>query len=427
MDGKTYLIRECLKESKYDYVELNFIERPELVELFENATNAQDLLMRLSLITDKQLNKGNTIIFFDEIQEFKDIVTRIKFLVEEGSYRYIMSGSLLGVELNDLRSAPVGYLRIEDMYPLTVKGFEVDSLALANVQLHLEKAYKNFFRDPKIGFPRFKSKHHSRNSYTTNVVNGNILVESKRIRLPKLKWIAMKKHREPAEGLRLKSVTVSMEPSGKYFASLLYEGYSCENQAAGPDYSTAKILGIDYAMQGMAVFSEKVETEEAGFFRKNEKRLAREQRKLSRCVRGSHNYELQKKKVARCHEKIRNQRRDHLHKLSRKIADGYDAAAVEDIDMKAMGQCLHFGKSVQDNGYGMFREMLDYKLAWKGKKMVKVNRFFPSSKKCCKCGRIKKELKLSERVYHCECGNEMDRDRNAAINIREEARRMLTA
>ena len=121
--GKTYLIRECLKESKYDYVELNFIERPELVELFENATNAQDLLMRLSLITDKQLNKGKTIIFFDEIQEFKDIVTRIKFLVEEGSFRYIMSGSLLGVELNDLRSAPVGYLRIEDMYPLTVKEF----------------------------------------------------------------------------------------------------------------------------------------------------------------------------------------------------------------------------------------------------------------------------------------------------------------
>ena len=304
---------------------------------------------------------------------------------------------------------------------------EVDSLALANVQLHLEKAYKNFFREPKIGFPRFKSKHHSRNSYTTNLVNGNILVESKRIRLPKLKWIAMKKHREPAEDFRLKSVTVSMEPSGKYFASLLYEGYSCENQAAESDYSTAKILGIDYAMQGMAVFSEKIETEEAGFFRKNEKRLAREQRKLSRCVRGSHNYELQKKKVARCHEKIRNQRRDYLHKLSRKIVDSYDAVAVEDIDMKAMGQCLHFGKSVQDKGYGMFREMLDYKLAWKGKKMVKVDRFFPSSKKCCKCGRIKKELKLSERVYRCACGNEMDRDRNAAINIREEARRLLTA
>ena len=299
---------------------------------------------------------------------------------------------------------------------------EVDSLALANVQLHLEKAYKNFFRDSKIGFPRFKSKHHSKNSYTTNVVNGNILVESKRIRLPKLKWIAMKKHREPAEGLRLKSVTVSMEPSGKYFASLLYEGYSCENQAADKDYSNAKILGIDYAMQGMAVFSEEIEMEEAGFFRKNEKRLAREQRKLSRCVKGSHNYVRQKKKVARCHEKIRSQRRDYLHKLSRRITDQYDIVAVEDIDMKAMSQCLHFGKSVQDNGYGMFRNMLDYKLAWKGKELVKIDRFFPSSKKCSKCGKIKKELKLSERVYRCSCGNEMDRDRNAAINIREEAR-----
>ena len=95
--------------------------------------------------------------------------------------------------------------------------------------------------------------------------------------------------------------------------------------------------------------------------------------------------------------------------------------------MKAMSRCLHFGKSVQDNGYGMFRNMLEYKLEWKGKELIKVDRFFPSSKKCSKCGKIKKELKLSERVYRCTCGNEMDRDRNAAINIREEARRMLVA
>ena len=127
----------------------------------------------------------------------------------------------------------------------------------------------------------------------------------------------MKKHREPAENCRLKSVTVSMEPSGKYFASLLYEGYSCENQAADEDYSNAKILGIDYAMQGMAVFSEEIELEKAGFFRKNEKRLAREQRKLSRCVKGSHNYVRQKKKVARCHEKTQGACR----KLSSEISD----------------------------------------------------------------------------------------------------------
>lgn len=121
--GKTYLIRQCLKENEYPYLELNFIEQPELIEIFSGAKNAKELLMRLSLVAGKTLEKGKTIIFLDEIQEFKDIVTRIKFLVEEGSFRYIMSGSLLGVELNDLRSAPVGYMRIYDMYPLGFKEF----------------------------------------------------------------------------------------------------------------------------------------------------------------------------------------------------------------------------------------------------------------------------------------------------------------
>ena len=110
--GKTYLIKECLRESGVPYVELNFIDQPELVTLFDGARDAKDLLMRLSLVTKQPLEKGRTIIFLDEVQEFKDIVTRVKFLVEDGSYRYIMSGSLLGVELNDLRSAPVGYLRV---------------------------------------------------------------------------------------------------------------------------------------------------------------------------------------------------------------------------------------------------------------------------------------------------------------------------
>ena len=123
------------------------------------------------------------------------------------------------------------------------------------------------------------------------------------------------------------------------------------------------------------------------------------------------NYYRQKKRVALCHE----------------IAETYDVVAVEDIDMKAMSQCMHFGKSVMDNGYGKFRELLEYKLTWRGKKLVRVDRFFPSSKKCCKCGSVKKELKLSDRVYLCTCGNRIDRDLNAAINIREEARRMLLA
>ena len=282
---------------------------------------------------------------------------------------------------------------------------EVDSLALSNVQLHLEKAYQNFFRDPKSGFPKFKSKHRTRKSYTTNVVNGNIRLEECRIRLPKLKWLHIKKHREIPGEYRLKSVTVSMEPSGKYFASLLYERSVCENQTTEKDYRTARILGIDYAMKGMVVFSDDIGEQNIGYFRRSEQRLAREQRKLSRCVKGSHNYQRQKRKVAICHEKIRNQRKDFLHKLSRKIADQYDVVAVEDIDMKAMSQCMNFGKSVSDNGYGKFREMLEYKLGWQGKELMKVDRFFPSSKKCCKCGKVKKELNLSERIYCCNVIN----------------------
>ena len=121
--GKTYLIRQCLKENKVDYVEINFIENPELVELFQKVKDVKDFFMRLSLVINQPLKKGKMILFFDEIQEVKNIVTMIKFLVDEGSFKYILSGSLLGVELNDLKSAPVGYLRILDMYPLDFKEF----------------------------------------------------------------------------------------------------------------------------------------------------------------------------------------------------------------------------------------------------------------------------------------------------------------
>ena len=304
---------------------------------------------------------------------------------------------------------------------------EVDSLALANVQLHLERAYKNFFRNPSVGFPRFKSRHKNQNSYTTNVVNGNILLEDGKLKLPKLGKVRIRQHREIPEGYRLKSVTVSREASGKYYASLLYE-YDCgEYQAASCDYKAARILGIDYAMHGMTVFSDESDVVYPGYLRQAQEKLAREQRRLSNCQKGSRNYEKQKRKVALCHEKVRNQRKDYIHKLTRRIADTYDAVGVENLDMKAMSQCLKFGKRVMDNSYGMFRDILTYKLEEQGKRLVKIDRFFPSSKKCSKCGKVKKELKLSERIYSCDCGNIMDRDKNAAINIREEARRVLTA
>lgn len=141
--GKTYLIRELLKQNDCDFVEINFIERPELVKLLEGATDTSEFLMRLSVATDHTLTPGKTIFFLDEIQEFKDVVTRIKFLVQDGRFRYIMSGSLLGVELRDLRSVPVGYMQILDMYPMNFKEFSIAAGLQDNVFDHLEKCYKN--------------------------------------------------------------------------------------------------------------------------------------------------------------------------------------------------------------------------------------------------------------------------------------------
>ena len=278
-----------------------------------------------------------------------------------------------------LRNTPASYKK---EYPWLK---EVDSLALANVQLHLESAFHKFFREPSAGFPRFKSKKSSRKSYTTNVVNGNIFLE------------------------------------GKYFASLLF---CCENQTA-EKRPAEKFIGIDFAMQGMCVFSTGKRAEYPMFYRNTEKKLAREQRKLSRCQKGSQNYKKQKKRVALCHEKIRNQRKDFQHKLSASLAESFDAVCVEDLNLKGMAGGLHLGKGVHDNGYGLFLSMLEYKLEERGKYLIKVDRYFASSKICSVCGNKKEELSLSDRIYYCECGNRMDRDVNAAVNIMKEGKRIF--
>lgn len=301
---------------------------------------------------------------------------------------------------------------------------EVDSLALANVQLHLEEAYKKFFREPSAGFPRFRSKHHSRASYTTNMVNGNIRLKGRRLKLPKMDPIRIIVHREvPANG-KLKSVTVIREPSGRYYASLLYELDSCENQAEVRIHAD-KVLGMDFTMAGLGVFSDGTRAEYPMYYKKTEKKLAREQRKLSRCQKGSRNYIKQKRRVARMHEKIRNQRMDYQNKLSFRLSEEYDAVCVEDLSMKGMSKGLHLGKGVMDNANGRFQRILSEKLARKGKAYVRIDRFFPSSKRCSKCGRVKSDLKLSDRIYRCGCGYTGDRDINAAINLRQEGLRIL--
>ena len=317
-----------------------------------------------------------------------------------------------------LRNTPAQYKKV---FPWLK---ETDSLALANVQLHLEAAYRNFFRDKKIGFPKFRSRHHSRASYTTNAVNGNIRLEGGRLKLPKMTPVRIIQHREVPDIRSLKSVTVTREPSGKYYASLLYEAGNCENQTVSV-LRPEKVLGMDFAMAGLAVFSDGTRAEYPMFFRKAEGRLAREQRKLSRCRKGSRNYAKQRKKVALCHEKIRNQRVDFQNKLIRRLVAENDAVCVEDLNMKGMSRSLHLGKGVMDNANGRFQRRLEEKCVEYGKAYVKVSRYFPSSKKCSRCGRIKEDLTLSDRIYICSCGYCGDRDENAAVNIRNEGLRIL--
>ena len=298
---------------------------------------------------------------------------------------------------------------------------EVDSLALCNAQMHLQAAYQNFFRDPSVGFPKFKSKKQPARSYTTNCVNGNIELKDGRLKLPKAGWVRIRQHREIPEGLPLKGVTICMEPDGTYHASLLY---SCaEPQIISRDPRVA--LGLDFSMVGLYVSSEGEHGDYPHYFRMSKRKLAREQRKLSHCQKGSRRYKKQQRKVARIHAHIAHQRKDFLHKESQKITNSCDIVCIEDLDMKAMGRGMNLGKNVADNGWGMFTGFLSYKLEREGKQLVRISRWYPSSKTCSCCGKIKEHLGLEERVYRCGCGNQMDRDENAAINIRKEGLRML--
>lgn len=301
---------------------------------------------------------------------------------------------------------------------------EVDSLALANAQMNLQTAYNNFFRSPKVGFPKFKSKKSNRKSYTTNCINGNISIENGHIKLPKIGFVKLKQHRLIPSEYKLKSVTVSQTPSGKYYASILFE---YENQIQ--DKELYNFLGLDFSMHELYKDSDGNEPAYPRYYRQAEKRLKREQRKLSLMQKGSKNRDKQRRKVAILHEKVASQRKDFLHKQSKKIANSYDCVCIEDLDMKAMSQALHFGKSVSDNGWGMFVTFLQYKLEEMGKKLVKVDKFFASSQTCHVCGyKNIKTKNLSVRVWDCpECGTHHDRDVNAAINIKNEGMRIVNA
>lgn len=300
---------------------------------------------------------------------------------------------------------------------------DIDALALTNVQLNLDKAYKSFFKG-ESGYPKFKKKYKCKDSFTTNLVNGNISFENKLLTIPKLdKPIKVVPHRTFKEGGILKRVTITREPNGNYYASLMFE-YPKEEKLYVPNINNS--VGLDMSMKELYVSSNGEYGNYPRFYRQKQDRIAKEQHKLSKMKYKSKNYIKQQKKVAKLHAKTKHQREDFLHKVSRNLVNKYDYIFVEDLNMQAMSQTLNLGKSVSDNGWGMFVNMLDYKLYEKGGKLIKIDKWYPSSKTCSKCGHKNDNLTLNDRTFICpECGFTIDRDFQAAINIRNEGLRSI--
>ena len=306
---------------------------------------------------------------------------------------------------------------------------EVDSLALANAQLNLDKAYKNFFRDKSFGFPRFKSKKNPVQSYTTNNQNGTVaLIDNKCIKVPKLKsLVKVKLHRLP-KGL-IKSATVSRHSSGKYFISLL-----CKEEIVELP-KTNSAIGIDLGITEFAILSDEQKIDNHKFTSKMEKKLKREQRKLSRRAilakkKGTNlfeakNYQKQKRKVARLHEKVMNQRNDFLNKLSTEIIKNHDIICIEDLNTKGMLRNHKLAKSISDVSWSNFVTKLQYKADWYGREIIKMDKWFPSSQICSECGHKDGKKSLEIREWTCPiCHTIHDRDVNASINILTEGLRI---
>lgn len=304
---------------------------------------------------------------------------------------------------------------------------EADYTALQQAARDCGRAFENFFRrcrqGGKPGYPRFKSKRDGQQSYRTQNSRGRSAVEvdaaGNRVKLPKLGLVKCKVSRPP-QG-RIVSATVSRTPTGKYFVSICC--VDCPEPQMPPASSPS--VGIDLGIKEEVVYSTGEVVESPKALRRYERKLAREQRRLSRKVKGSKNRGRQRLRVARVHERVANQRRDFVQKATTQLVRENQAVCCEDLNARGMMTNRHLAKSVADAAFGEVVRELEYKCSWYGRELVKVSRWYPSSKTCSSCGHVQ-DMPLSARTYKCpECGMRMDRDLNAAVNIEREGLRIL--
>ena len=343
---------------------------------------------------------------------------------------------------------------------------DADSLGLANAKISFEKALQHFneecdhktytkgalSRDRSgteklsfrglVGMPRFHSKAHGDFSYTTNcqyptetgkLKRPTIRLEKNRLYLPKLKdGVELIVHRPLPKDAKIGNVTISMDPSGQIYVSVEYECVIVRStdllravlEGDRNVLDHLHVLGLDYSQENFYIDSEGRKANYPHFYRESEAKLAREQKKLSRMTKGSSNYRKQLLKIQKTGAKIRNQRKDFINKEALRLSEEYDAVAVEDLDLRNLSKSLRLGKNLHDNGFGQFRNRLENKLRDKGSVLVKIDRFYPSTKTCHCCGYYNEEIRLGITKWICPgCGTELDRDENAAINIRDEGKR----